>query len=227
VAVINPIVDLIQAMEEVTKVADDLAKEEKRIRNKKLQEWRDDICEGGAGMAHRLTKAPSIWRAQVVNGPDGCTGNPVKVMACEREALKELWHGGDGPEAQSCLQYDWPLGHEIDIWEEYRLTKITGPELRKAGKSFKTRTTATDGWHPRHLAEILNAVELLGDFPMQLRDVLIHLMDKPTGGTRPIGWYRAMFRLWARARRYSGSVGRRTRTRTRCSGQARIELQTI
>eukprot|EP00973_Karenia_brevis_P047762 6630159-Karenia_brevis.AAC.1 len=51
------------------------------------------------------------------------------------------------------------------------------------------------------VAEILNLVESLGTFPAKQKEVFIQLMDKPTGGTRPIGWYRALYRVWVRARR--------------------------
>jgi len=66
--------------------------------------------------------------------------------------------------------------------------------------------------HPRHialisdeareaLADILNAVEAHGQFPTEAQSLIVALFDKPAGGTRPIGWYRAIFRVWAKARR--------------------------
>jgi hypothetical protein len=91
--------------------------------------------------------------------------------------------------------------------------KLQGRHLKAAALKFKFATTAPDGLHPRHLAhlsdegiqalaDILNAAEIIGNFPDKLQSLIIALFDKPTGGTRPIGWYRAIFRVWARARRH-------------------------
>ena len=91
--------------------------------------------------------------------------------------------------------------------------KLTGEELRKAAKTFKMCTTRPDGIHPWHiaylsdlaveaLADLLNPVEVTGEFPEEMCDVIIAFFDKPEGGTRPIGWYRAIVRVWASARKH-------------------------
>eukprot|EP00973_Karenia_brevis_P047325 6569761-Karenia_brevis.AAC.1 len=59
------------------------------------------------------------------------------------------------------------------------------------------KTIAPDQWHPRHfsmlseealesLAAILNLCEDLGRMPGDQESLVIGLIDKPTGGTRPI-----------------------------------------
>eukprot|EP00973_Karenia_brevis_P092567 12413027-Karenia_brevis.AAC.1 len=51
------------------------------------------------------------------------------------------------------------------------------------------------------LLELLHRCEKIGAFPQQQESLLIGLIDKASGGTRPIGWFRALFRVWARARK--------------------------
>ena len=84
--------------------------------------------------------------------------------------------------------------------------------LRKMSRKFKRKTgVAPDGWHPRHFAllgdEALNTLallhhllELTGHLPGQQRFVCVFLLGKPGGGTRPIGLFTSMYRLWAKAR---------------------------
>ncbi len=66
-----------------------------------------------------------------------------------------------------------------------------------------------DGWHPRHFAllsdgslkmlgQLIRIIESVGDFPSRTQDVAVALI---TDKRRPIGLYRALFRLWARLRR--------------------------
>ena len=89
-----------------------------------------------------------------------------------------------------------------------RASRLTGDDLKRAAKAFGQRTCCPDGMHPRHialisdeareaLADILNAVEAHGQFPTEAQSLIVALFDKPAGGTRPIGWYRAIFRVWA------------------------------
>eukprot|EP00973_Karenia_brevis_P055240 7681296-Karenia_brevis.AAC.1 len=47
---------------------------------------------------------------------------------------------------------------------------------------------------------MLDIIEGLGDFPRVTRDMLIALLPKDDGGLRPIGLYRALYRLWAKSR---------------------------
>ena len=47
---------------------------------------------------------------------------------------------------------------------------------------------------------LLYCVECLGDFAGDLCSILVRLLSKPTGGYRPIGLYRGVYRIWAKAR---------------------------
>ena len=70
---------------------------------------------------------------------------------------------------------------------------------------------APDGWHPRHigllsnnLLEVLSTLyeilERTGHMPQQQRQVHVFLLNKTSGGTRPIGLFTAFYRVWSKAR---------------------------
>ena len=92
-----------------------------------------------------------------------------------------------------------------------RLEPIRAIGAKRACLSFKERTTRPSGMHPRHpgwardqegLAMLLNLCEQVGAFPTSEREVLISLYRKPKGGgRRPIAGFRALYRIWGRARK--------------------------
>ena len=89
---------------------------------------------------------------------------------------------------------------------------LTAKQIRDAARSFKKRTTAVEGWHPRHFGwlsdALLDAVSRMWQvceiqlvWPQQEEELLAKLIPKASGGLRPIMWYRSMFRVYSRARR--------------------------
>ena len=93
-----------------------------------------------------------------------------------------------------------------------RLAPLTAASLRKAALTFPTSTgTGADNLAPRALsrlddedlqmlADILNAMELNGQWARSLMMVIIVLIPKSDGGRRPIGLMPTVIRLWMRAR---------------------------
>lgn len=77
--------------------------------------------------------------------------------------------------------------------------RLRGADLRRATRSLPQRGIATpDVLHPRCfallseaaldvLAEMFNAAEALGRFPTATESLIVGLVDKLVGGTRPIG----------------------------------------
>ena len=91
------------------------------------------------------------------------------------------------------------------------MPKISPEQVRKASNSFKAQTCALGGIHPRHIAllgtsaiwsliTIFEAAEAVGFMPPQLFQTFIALIQKPTGGTRPIGWFQSILRVWMKVR---------------------------
>ena len=93
-----------------------------------------------------------------------------------------------------------------------RPRRLVAYDCYKVGQSFKKGTCSSDGTHPRMvlaitpqgrecLVELHNLCELLGDGPIQVRDLSLALIPKTDGGRRPIGLYRAWTRWRQRIRR--------------------------
>ena len=50
------------------------------------------------------------------------------------------------------------------------------------------------------LSLILQAAECLGEMPQSIEQIMVTLIPKASGGTRPINLYPGIERLWAKAR---------------------------
>ena len=86
-------------------------------------------------------------------------------------------------------------------------------QLRKAAATFSDRTGwGVDNIGPRQfmwlsddlldmVGKLLMAIEATGIWPRQLREALIHLIPKPTGGRRPIGLLASLLRILDKVRR--------------------------
>ena len=97
--------------------------------------------------------------------------------------------------------------------------------LRRAARTFKPKTaTGIDTISPslfawlsdtllQCIAEYLEWLEDEGIWPAQLKEALVHLIPKSSGGRRPIGILPALVRLWERARRSEMEVWRATAVR--------------
>ena len=92
------------------------------------------------------------------------------------------------------------------------LSPLTADDVHEASGAFRDRTSSPDGWHPKtfkllstaakhSLAQFLNVLEKTGLWPESNSSLHLKLTPKPQGGNRLIGWYRALFRLWCKARK--------------------------
>ena len=74
--------------------------------------------------------------------------------------------------------------------------------------------------HPRHvamldddallvLAVLFKAMERLGATPRQIAILIVVLLPKPKGGSRPITLFATIFKIWARGRRNYAEEWRR------------------
>ena len=177
------------------------AEDEQKKRD--FEVWVEETTSGGACLGHAAAKNMPHWRGTTVMTGDGESGRSCNILEGQRKAWAKIWGATD-------------LWQGDDIgWSKLSvkmLSRIDVGLLRRASKEFKVKTVATDGWHPRHfsllsqaaltcLASLMNAVELLGVFPSMVSSLLVALLEKPDGGLRPIGLYRALVRLWARCRR--------------------------
>ena len=126
--------------------------------------------------------------------------NPADKLALEAKRYGALWQSAVGPQASPARDMVVPLP-----------PPVAGEVVRRAALGFKRKTAVMDGIHPRHwgylsdmalrvVALLLWTCEALGDFPTLVRIIVVALLPKPPpgGGTRPIGLYRSLVRLWGR-----------------------------
>ena len=160
--------------------------------------------ERGAKTAHQACRdfpeeaAPA--RAVLDPNENHLSVTPYAKLSCEVGKWKELWGAGG---AECCP--------DLDAWDEVpRRARMSSALLREVSSSFKANTAAVDGYHPRHFSwlscETLEVVgrffevfEAMGDFPKTTASLLVALLPKPNGDTRPIGLYRSLYRVWAKA----------------------------
>ena len=162
--------------------------------------------------------------------PSGC---PYQVVLEQSKVWDDVWTGDDTSQAEH--------GEALDILRKMLaldpdvLEPITGSDLAEAARRFKTRTATPDGWHPRSygylgeesrecLARLLNLCENMGVWPQQQSSVHMSIHEKPSGGKRLIGWYRAFSDSGQTTVVMSGGNGK-TSTPVPVSSQLRVATQ--
>ena len=194
-------------LEHLSTAADLLTSAEKWAGLKSWKEWLLDKADKGWRRAHTYTRLPETWKPEEVpDGKGGLSGDPIALFLAACGKLQTLWGATD------CTSYQ----SACDNLQFSLLTDDTAPlngtQLRTAARSFSPSTSSTyDGLHPRQfdsvsdegldaLAALLNLVEDLGTWPPGIAAVVSTLIPKPKGGTRPIGLFSGIYRLWARSR---------------------------
>ena len=125
---------------------------------------------------------------------------PLKVLQNERLNWANVWQANEEPPP-------------IPVHCMEALPRKSPEEMRAASRAFSQRTAATvDGFHLRQLemledqglvalACLLEAVEIAGRLPPQLRFIIVALIPKPTSALRPIGAFPCLYRFRGRLRR--------------------------
>ena len=131
-------------------------------------------------------------------------GDIIHFREHERNKWKNIWAGQDeATDFQETALLDGNLANNRP--------PLTPQELRNAAKSFSTKTSTADWWHPRlfgwlsdhqldKLAQILFIWECNGRPAIPNDNLIIKMIPKPTGGFRPIGFFPSLVRLWGKAR---------------------------
>ena len=162
--------------------------------------WREkEIASSSRGL-FSFVKEPKAWTPpDIVDDTGRRVADSPSILHVEAVKYKSLWKAK--AEGQ-------PRVAEGNVPCE----RLEPSKLRQTARSFKKRTgVAPDGWHPRHMAlipdeglEVLailyEIMEVCGHLPMQQSLVCVFLLDKPSGGTRPIGLFTAFYRVWSKAR---------------------------
>ena len=167
---------------------------------------RETAMADGARLAHRWCKPAPAWTAM----PSDDEGFALPPQAAA-ESIAGVWHSlweVDSPDADLEVR-TWKYLCE-QASEQEPLVPPTVNEVRMTAATF-SRFTATgcDHLHPKHIGRLsVMAVQLLIDLffagfnlgmvPTVLHYVYIVLLPKETGGTRPIGIFSSVVRLFMR-----------------------------
>ena len=171
-----------------------------------FREWVRGDGSNDSKHAFQFSRLPAQWCPDPVQSQEACSHDSIGRLDAERIKYSKLWkaENSDGeefaPAHGSC---------NSDI----ALPPLTAAILREAARTFSHGTSCSyDGFHPRHwdlvcdeglevFATLIMACEELGVWPDSLRAVVITLIPKPKGGSRPIGLFNGTHRLWTRARK--------------------------
>ena len=117
--------------------------------------------------------------------------------------------------AASAAQHKWHVVVMTALVKKVlaALTPIAAEDLVLAAHTYKRHTgLGVDSFHPRWfgwlssallqaLACLLNTLEALGVWPMQVQAIIIAQIAKSGGGRRPIGLFTSLVRLWEHIRK--------------------------
>ena len=175
-------------------------------------QWQTDALEAGAAAAHRYIKEPAAWKPQTTLRTDGTiTADPCLLLEKQAEEWHSEWQAA--PQEPVPGELLWWASLDSQANKAEALGCVEPDAIRTASKRFReTTATSIDGLHVRHfsllcdtglrvLSVLFLAMEASGKIPAQVRALLVILLPKPTGGTRPIDLFPAVMRLWGRCRR--------------------------
>ena len=162
-------------------------------------EWLLIAEQNSASMGHKYVK--KLLKTEYDKNYDDSRCRS-EILAAQVGFWSNLWHPVDEQE-----HHGVPDLGQIPV-----LPPLTPSDLRKASLSFARRTCDIGGVHPRHISLlsdealrclicILHASESLGFLPSNVAQLVMVLFPKLDGGSRPIGLFQGLFRVWAAARR--------------------------
>ncbi len=170
---------------------------EDKVATNAWKQWIREDFDAGARRAHACTRLPqeAVPTAAKMQGGT-MSSRPEALLGAQRDKFRAHWRPADG-----AYHYKWPSRDELPLQSP--------GHLRETALTFPWKTASTfDGFHPRQLADLtddalttlatlLQAVEVSGRWPRQVRMVMTPLLPKPKGGFRPIGLMAGVYRLWA------------------------------
>ena len=161
--------------------------------------WVDCAFAKGARLMHRHTRLKSQWTPTTTKAGGSVTADPIVVLQDQASTLHRFWNASS-------------VAGVVDVPDRDSFDLSSPQEIRAASKSFPTSTSSSlDGLHPRHyamlcdaalwcLAYIIMAMESVGFPPEHVFWLLFPLLEKPSGGYRPILLSPSLIRLWERLR---------------------------
>ena len=191
--------------------------EQQRFLRAARESWRqyaEEALLSGASRAHALVRDPGPPECPAVLDNGGASWCPHSLLLADWRKWQSLWSARPEPADPAPLfaAHGVPPGVPVSApgpaHHGTALEPLIAKQLACASAAFPGRTTAADGWHPKHfrllqpetlggLASILNASEQLGFLPSAMRHIQVALIGAKR---RPIGLFPSVFRLWGRCR---------------------------
>ena len=175
-----------------------------QVRRKAWRSWVAKSVEKGAGACHAYVRRQLMVADGTVGAAECLDASPQAVVDQDLITWKGIWE-------KHRLEVAAPWrSHCV---EEDALLEVIAQCIRKGARSFKETTAiGVDGIPPKIVstlsdellqvvAELLNRVEEVGEWPGSHSTAVLHLIPKSTGGRRPIGLLPTLVRLWERVRR--------------------------
>ncbi len=167
--------------------------------------WVAAELKKGAGALHAYTKREALPALRQFLQKGVPTASPQQLVQHERSKWKEVWrHSPDSDEAP------WRTDPHGDDDE---MPAIDGTDVLAAAGEMSVWTGVGVDWIPprayswlsidtlNQVAKFYLLVESLARWPGAVAHILMHLIGKKVGGTRPIGVLASIVRIWERLRR--------------------------
>ena len=188
--------------------ADTTARERKRqglsSRRDGWGKWVELQLKKGAGALFKHAKREEVNQGASVTKDGVKTGAPQDVVDAEREEWINTWH-----KFVDIAQAPW----RTESIDAAPLPRPTIEEARHCIASFKPYTavgvcSTRPRWYGWLSDALISAwidffvvIEEVGRWPDDIQDILIHLIPKPSSGTRPIGVLPSPLRWWEKLRK--------------------------
>jgi hypothetical protein len=180
----------------------------RQLRQARAAQWQQFITKqlaGDAGLLHRMTQDIGVHAYAMEQGPGGVmTTSTMQQLAGDSVRWAKQW---------ACTS-DGESGGLVSPWAAAivaLLAALAAEDIRHAARKFRAATANPEGLSPREvgclstgaseaLAIMMNAWEVAGSYPPQLEELLVRMIAKKCGGSRPILIFRTLFRIHMRIR---------------------------
>jgi hypothetical protein len=158
----------------------------------------------GAGTpVHQWSKKCKVAVVQQAPTESGiASSNPVDILKHTVKVWSQIWQAE--PQPPSLFQL---LPAPVS-----ELPDLTVEDIVRAASRLKRGTAVPDGWHPGHFGraacpddiqrfiDVIQVCETAGRLPPSAKAAMVKRIPMPRGGHRPIALFKAMLRLWGKAR---------------------------
>ncbi len=173
-------------------------------RSSQWRAWIREQAAKGGGALHRYVKRQPEQPEHTVLTATGPSASAQDKVNCDRGAWEAIWGRLTG-----IATAPW---RDCSLADEDLLAAPEPKEMRDAARKFKENTgIGCDSFRPAWFAwasddvlgmlgKVMVGAERVGRWPETLAVLMMHLIPKAAGGTRPIALLASVLRLWEKVR---------------------------